>query len=129
MMVLPYNFPSGTEEMSHDISCTGEDPNQAPAKYSYIEKRYSCSTIPCQKEIFCCHSMRIQFCHTNIDSPNTDFGLAVYIYVRIKIGIHWNTSMFDCGSIWAANYYTANKSTGRETEYVHVRNYNREYRR
>jgi hypothetical protein len=94
MTVLPRHFPAGTGEMSHDISCSVQDPNQAPAKY--VEKRYICGTVPCKKETFCCHSMIIQFCHTNIDIPNIDVGLALYIYVRIKVGIHWNTSMFDC---------------------------------
>jgi hypothetical protein len=36
--------------MSHDISCTGQDHNRAPAKY--LEKRYSCGTVSFQTETF-----------------------------------------------------------------------------
>jgi hypothetical protein len=50
MTVLPRLFPAGSGEMSHDISCKGQDPNLAPAKY--LEKRYSCGTVPFQKETF-----------------------------------------------------------------------------
>lgn len=48
MMVLPRLFPAGTGEMSHDISCTGQDLNRAPAKN--LEKSFSCGKVPFQKE-------------------------------------------------------------------------------
>jgi hypothetical protein len=50
MTALLRLFPAGNREMNHDISCTGQDPNRTPAKY--LEKRYSCGTVPFQKETF-----------------------------------------------------------------------------
>jgi len=74
MTVLPRLFPAGTREMSHDISCTGQDlTGHQPNTLESVTV-----AVPYSSEgNFFCHSMGIQLYHTNIDRPTIDVGLAV----------------------------------------------------